>query len=207
MKFPVALLLIMLVTGASYVDAQTAYKWVDKDGKVSYQDRPPPEGSQYTSEPTGIITGEVAENPAEKFPIVMYTTKECASCDQARDYLKARKVPFREIAVADPKLREELLKKTGSLIVPTIFVGEHMMKGYIESLVEGELDHVGYPRPASPEKTSEDTPVADVAVTPEAVPEKDTEKSTENEPEQETENKNKPVDTTQGERSEPAPPQ
>ena len=45
-------------------------------------------------------------------------------------------------------------KKVGELSVPTITVGGKIMQGYVESLVAGELDQAGYPKPeANPEAT------------------------------------------------------
>ncbi len=48
--------------------------------------------------------------------------------------------------------------------VPTITVGSKVMRGYLESLLEGELDQAGYPRPEEPEKAD----AADAAETQEA---------------------------------------
>jgi hypothetical protein len=52
-----------------------------------------------------------------------------------------------------------MVKKIGELSVPTITVGSKVMQGYVESLLAGELDQAGYPKPeASPE--SGETPEA-----------------------------------------------
>jgi glutaredoxin len=134
------------------------YKWVDREGNVSYHDYPPPDESKYKVEER-LVKGE--KTPAKKAekesdeprpPVVLYTVPKCLSCDMARSYFQRRKVPFTEKNVEGNRLLlEELRKKTGSLSVPTILVGEKAMQGFLESLLAGELDAAGYP-PEPPEK-------------------------------------------------------
>jgi glutaredoxin len=130
------------------------YKWVDKDGHVSYHDYPPAsnEGDRVESKDFKIggvssASGAGSSKASEQFPVVLYTAPQCTSCDLARAYLDKRKVPFTDLDVAkDAKLQKELLEKTGTLTVPTIMVGSKVMKGYMESLLSGELDAAGYPK-------------------------------------------------------------
>ena len=151
---------LIALTAFSAATAQggTLYKWVDKDGKVSYHDQPPPENAGYRVEEKNLgsrerVGTDASQAAAEKFPILIYTTPKCASCDLARAYLEKRKVPYSEKNVeSDPKLQEELKKNAGSLSVPTIMVGSKVMNGYMESLLEGELDQAGYPKAGSAAK-------------------------------------------------------
>ncbi|MEK7207879.1 MAG: glutaredoxin family protein [Pseudomonadota bacterium] len=158
---------VIALTAFSVVTAQggTLYKWVGKDGKVSYHDQPPPENSGYRVEEKNLgsrerVGADTSQAAAEKFPIVIYTTARCAGCDLARAYLEKRKVPYSEKNVeSDPKLQEELKKKSGSLSVPTITIGEKVMNGYLESLLEGELDQAGYLKAGSAaRKENKETP-------------------------------------------------
>ncbi|MFL6649941.1 MAG: glutaredoxin family protein, partial [Sulfurifustaceae bacterium] len=104
----------------------------------------------------GVDTAAATE-AAEKFPVVLYTASKCSSCESARVYLKSRGVPFSEKNVeGDRKLQDELIKQAGGLAVPTITVGTKVMKGYMESLLEGELDQAGYPKSSSEEKSRSD---------------------------------------------------
>lgn len=138
--------------------AQKLYKWVDKDGRVSYHDQPPPSESGYRVEEKAVRFGEKvvddgSAGPAARSPVVLYSAPKCASCDTARAYLQKRRVPFTEKNVeGDRKLQEELIKQAGGLAVPTITVGAKIMRGYLESLLEGELDAAGYPRDAETAK-------------------------------------------------------
>lgn len=129
--------------------ATKLYKWVDKDGNVSYEDVPPSDSGYRVEEKDlgarSAASDRTKQEVVEKFPVVLYSAPECGSCDEARAYLKSRGIPFSEKNVeGDRKLQAELIKKTGGLVVPTIMVGDKVMKGYLESLLEGELNDAGY---------------------------------------------------------------
>lgn len=143
---------------------QKLYKWVDKDGRISYHDKPPAsEAGGRVEEKSVRLHGERPEadnDAAAKFPVTLYSAPKCSSCDSARAYLKGRGVPFTEKNVdGDRKMQDELIKQAGGLAVPTIMVGTKVMRGYLESLLEGELDQAGYGRPADTEPAAaEQTP-------------------------------------------------
>lgn len=152
-------ILLVLAGLAQVATAGNMYKWVDEYGNVTYRDTPPPEGKG-TVERKNISGGhgEAGDNGAEdataNFPVVLYTTPTCTSCKAAADYLRSRNVPFEEKNVQDDgKLQQELKAKAGELSVPTILIGEKVMKGYVQSLLAGELDAVGYPKPEPAEGT------------------------------------------------------
>lgn len=167
MKTISAFLGIVLVMGlvCSTTQATRLYKWVDKDGKVSYQDTPPPANAGKVEEQF-IKGGDSASSDAvseiaTRHPVVIYTIPRCSSCDLARGYLQKRQIPFTEKNVAQGNLanQKELQDRFGELVVPTILVGAKVMKGgYSESLLEGELDAAGYPnlsKPAPPAADAE----------------------------------------------------
>lgn len=150
---------MVVALACTAVHAQKVYKWVDADGRVSYHDQPPPSDSGYRVEEKTVrvgvkaeITGAAAE-AAAKNPVVLYITPKCESCDVARMYLQKRGVPFSEKNVeGNRQLQDELIKQAGGLAVPTITVGAKVMRGYLESLLDGELTAAGYPgKDAEPE--------------------------------------------------------
>ena len=147
------LFMVLAIAGLSTAQAGSLYKWVDSQGRVSYHDQPPPEGSGYKVEQKNIRTAKTAtDNEAlrkviEKYPVTLYSVPVCGSCDLARIYLQKRKVPFSEHNLEnDTELQQKLKTKIGSLSAPTIMIGEKVMKGYVESILEGELDEAGYPK-------------------------------------------------------------
>jgi glutaredoxin len=151
----------LMAIGIPAAQADTLYKWVDSQGRISYHDQPPPEGAGYRVEQKVLGTGnkhkedDTLAKVAEKYPIILYSAPDCGSCDLARLYLQKRKVPFTEQNLnTDPETQQTLKKKIGSLSAPTITIGDKVMKGYIESLLEGELDGVGYPKIAASEPSA-----------------------------------------------------
>lgn len=155
MRHPVIYLLIVAaVLAVSTAQAEKLYKWVGKDGKVSYQDRPPPADAATVQEKdlsvgrrTGSAGTDEAAEAAQNFPVVLYTVSNCGTCDEARTYLKKRGVPFSEKNVGKSgALQKEMIEKVGQLSVPSITVGSKVMSGYVQSLLAGELDQAGYPK-------------------------------------------------------------
>ena len=147
------LLVVAALCSGPLAHAGKLYKWVDKDGNVSYHDQlPSSDGYRVEEKRIGDRENRQASDAAEKTPVVLYTAPKCGSCDTARAYLRSRGVPFTEKNVeGDRKLQDELIKQAGGLAVPTIMVGAKVMKGYLESLLEGELDQAGYPKAQSEE--------------------------------------------------------
>lgn len=152
--FTVVCCLSMLAV-AMPLSAAKAYKWVDPDGKITYQDRPPPPGMG-TVEEKEIATDEkkaaggTPEAAAEKYPVVLYSAAGCEQCDLARNYLQQRRIPFAEKNVSNNVLlQKELIEKAGALAAPTITIGSRVMRGFSRSLLEGELTEVGYLEPVA----------------------------------------------------------
>ncbi len=154
----------LMALGIPAAQADTLYKWVDSQGRISYHDQPPPDGAGYRVEEKVLGTGnkhqedDTLAKVVEKYPVVLYSVPACGSCDLARAYLQKRKVPFTEQNLDNnPELQQKLKKKIGSLSAPTITIGEKIMKGYVDSLLEGELDEVGYPKIEASESSASES--------------------------------------------------
>ena len=140
-----------LLLGAQPAMATKLYKWVDEYGNVTYKDTPPVDESiKYKEEDISggnSSGGSAADEAAEKYPVVLYSTPSCSACNSARAYLQSRGIPFQDKNVeGDGKLQQELKQKAGEISVPTILIGSKVMRGYVQSLLEGELDAAGYPK-------------------------------------------------------------
>ncbi len=140
---------------ASGVQAQTVYRIVGADGKVTFSDQPPANAQQGKIATTGV--GAVAANPsssipielrpiAAKYPVVFYTTTPCAPCDTGRAILTVRGVPFTERTVTTPDDRASLLRLTGDDSMPVLTIGAQRLKGLQESEWVQYLDAAGYPK-------------------------------------------------------------
>jgi glutaredoxin len=143
----------VLAANLSPAYAERVYRWVDKSGNVSYHDRPPPSEDASRVEERQFRVREdrgTSAADAPKVAVVIYTVPQCSSCDQVRAHLEKRGVPFSEKNVdKDRAAQDELQKRSGALSVPTIIVGEKVMKGYVDSLLDGELDAAGFEKPTA----------------------------------------------------------
>ena len=62
--------------------------------------------------------------------ITIYTTRYCPHCVRAKDLLRDKKIPFKEVDLTDDEReREEVEKRTGWMTVPIIFIGEEFIGG------------------------------------------------------------------------------
>lgn len=151
-----ALLLALLCAAAmTSAQAQTAYRWVDNEGKVHYGDRPPPPKAAREVQEKKLSAPAADQQPAyalrqaqANFPVTLYVAADCAACAEARAYLKKRGIPFNEKLVASNEEIDALRTKLGGgqVMVPILQVGEKTSKGYLETAWGGLLDAAGYPK-------------------------------------------------------------
>jgi glutaredoxin 3 len=78
--------------------------------------------------------------------VVIYLAGWCPYCQRARGLLAKKDIQFREIDVdEDPKLREEMMARSGRRTVPQIFIGEKHVGGCDDLFAldgRGELDRL-----------------------------------------------------------------
>lgn len=76
--------------------------------------------------------------------VLIYTTQVCPYCIRAKQVLKKKGVPFREIDVSnDSDLRAYLVEATGQRTVPQIFVDGQSIGGCDDMIAldrQGKLD-------------------------------------------------------------------
>lgn len=133
--------------------AARMYKVIDENGNVTYTTRQPTPSDGSQVESTNISGGAGYQSDSAKLdeiardhPVTVYVVAACAGCDLARSYLNKHHIPFTAKDVnKDKQARDELKKVAGSLSVPTITVGDKVLNGYLQSVLEQELAAVGYP--------------------------------------------------------------
>lgn len=137
--------------------ALAQYKWVSAGGTVTYSDLPPPAGiTAQTLSRTGLIKRDEAALPtglasaAGKYPVVLYTTRDCAPCQQARALLVKRGVPFTEKTV-QTQADADAFKRIGfeQPAFPAMSVGRERTTGLQTDDWERLIDAAGYPKSAS----------------------------------------------------------
>jgi len=144
--------LLLVALYAANANAVKLYKWVDTEGKVSYQDQPPPSGQAFEEKSftdQGASTGtnpEVSRSRAiREKPIVLYVADNCDSCDMVRTILEMNDAPYEQIAVdSDIKKQDELKKIAGSIRVPTVTIGGQEIKQLDRKRIEDALRQNGY---------------------------------------------------------------
>lgn len=122
------------------------YKWVDEDGNVTYQDRPPPDesGQVQTFEQSSSQSPEGAAFP--DVAVTLYSIEECDACDLVRKLLNERGLPFTEKdADNDAEIQAELKEAAGTLSVPVLVIGDEALTGYNKALILNELEEAGFP--------------------------------------------------------------
>ena len=153
----IALLGMLLLQGAQ---AQQMYRWVDKNGRVTYSQEPPPPGAaknvQQRRLNTSVVEGAdlpyAAQVATRNFPVVMYTAPDCGPpCATGRDYLGKRGIPYKEVVSGDDASIEALKKLSGGTRVPVLQVGRQVLDaGFEPSGWAAALDQAGYPQSIPP---------------------------------------------------------
>jgi glutaredoxin len=135
---------------AASAEATQLYRWVDEDGNITYQDRPPPDSASNVDKRE--FDGRAAprtESGRSPSGVTLYVVPDCVSCDYVRGMLEKREVPFREVNVGtDVAAQGALKKQAGDLSVPTVVIGSRIVKGYVEPILKAELDQAGFTEPA-----------------------------------------------------------
>ena len=158
-RIPV-LICVAAALAASAVQAQTLYKWVDKDGRVQYTEFPPPKDAKNVTEKAmrggGPSTEEqvpyATQIAAKRHPVVLYVSADCGDyCTQGRELLAKRGIPYAEKnPQTNPADAEALKAAIGALEVPVLMVGTNAVRGYGDQSWHAALDQAGYARTRLP---------------------------------------------------------
>jgi glutaredoxin len=120
------------------------FKWVDEDGRVHFSDRLPVEVDAETVRLREINTyeevsiedgkdmGSNQPQVGKAKKVVMYSAPWCGVCKQARQFFKARGIPFREMDVERSTMARRELERMNARGVPVILVGGKRMNGFSE---------------------------------------------------------------------------
>lgn len=147
-----------LLLGAAALVASTPawalYKVIGPDGKVTYTDRPPADKPAQALRTNGSVSS-TANLPFElrqiagKYPVTLYTMKDCPPCDSGRQSLRQRGIPFAEKSVDTSADLQALQRLENTQQLPVLRVGNQQIKGYSESEWQSYLDAAGYPKQSS----------------------------------------------------------
>lgn len=146
-----SLLLIGAALSVSSAQAEL-YKSIGLDGKVTYSDMPPPSAARIEKKPIGSGNTFTANLPYElaqasgKHPVTLYTSAQCGPCEEGRQLLNKRGVPFQEKTVgttADVAKVKQATGADGGL--PVLTVGRTTQRGFEAVAWNTALTNAGYP--------------------------------------------------------------
>jgi glutaredoxin len=138
---------------ATAAQAQQVHRIVGPDGKVTFSDRAP-EDKKAQSTVLSTASGGGASNPAlpselrqvaSRFPVTLYTGDSCSPCQQARQLLVQRGVPFTERSVNTNDDIDALRRLSGESALPFGTIGRQQLKGFSDAEWTQYLDAAGYP--------------------------------------------------------------
>jgi len=165
-----ALMLLASTLAPQRLQAQQVFRIVGPDGKVTFSDRPPPASfngatvSEGNARSSGVAVATTSlpfelRQLALKYPVVLYTSQNCAPCAAGRSLLTSRGVPFSEKTVSTAADSEALQRLSGEASLPFLTIGGQQLKGFSDAEWTQFLNAAGYPktsalpagyRPASP---------------------------------------------------------
>ncbi len=175
----VSLLMALACVGAQ---AQSVYRIVGPDGKVTFSDRPPAEASAPPARSTAAPTASPAaangalpyelRQVANRYPVTIYTGSDCAPCVSVRNLLTSRGVPYTERTVASNEDIAALQRLSGSTSLPFGTIGGQQLVGFSDAEWIQYLDAAGYPKQSQlPSNYRQPAPTPLVAAKPvEAAP-------------------------------------
>ena len=165
---PVAALLtigMLLVLTAVSAPAQTVYRVIGADGRITFSDKPPvsvQNGNNKANDKANLSvtatdrTGRQLDlsgtalpfelrQTVSRYPVTLYSANNCAPCASGRSFLSARGIPFAERSVNTPEDAEALARIGGEASLPFLTVGGQKIKGYSDAEWTQFLDAAGYP--------------------------------------------------------------
>ncbi len=178
MKAAFILMAVCMAAASTSSGAAQLYQWKDAQGRMVFSDQPPPpnvKNAQQKSFKGSVIEGGesyATKSAREKSPITLYASACGAPCDQARQLLSDRGVPYSsKDPQASPEAQADLKKLTGTLSVPVLVVGADRIDGFEAGQWQAALDRAGYPKSALPgRKPVPQTAAAPAPAAPPAAP-------------------------------------
>jgi glutaredoxin len=150
--------IVLCAAVGALAQAQSVYRIVGPDGKVTFSDQPPPAAAKAAApvataaSRSGGAAASSASLPlqlrkvASQFPVVLYTGKDCAPCNSGRNMLTSRGIPFTEKTVDNAESAAALKQLSGQTSIPLLTIGAQQLKGYSDATWGQYLNAAGYPK-------------------------------------------------------------
>ena len=137
--------------------AHALFKVLGPDGRVTYTDRAP--ASEPSQPPSSVQAfkpghGEAQANElpyelrqtTKRYPVTLYSSQDCAPCDNARQWLVQRGVPFQERLLLSEEDGKAFDRLNAGRSVPGLAIGKQQLRGLNPLEWASYLDAAGYPK-------------------------------------------------------------
>jgi glutaredoxin len=155
-RHALAMVAVAALLASGMAAAQTVYRIVGPDGRVTFSDQPPPAGAPMKAAPAATVRpgggGGSAPLPyalqqvVNRFPVTLYSGTDCAPCASARSLLTSRGVPFTERTVSSNEDIGALQRLSGDSTLPFGTIGGQQLRGFSDVEWTQFLDAAGYPK-------------------------------------------------------------
>lgn len=149
-------LAVALAMVGSTAIAQTVFRYVGPDGRVTFSDRPPANapatatdsssGKSARPEPDSNPLPYELQQLKQKFPVTLYSAQRCGPCDAGRKLLAARGIPFTEKTVNTREDIEAFEGVNPDNSLPLMTIGGQKVLGFSAQEWGQYLDNAGYPK-------------------------------------------------------------
>ena len=139
--------LALLVLCAS-AHGQTVYRTQGANGQAVFSDRPSVDAKtvplRSNASPDATLPYDL-QQVMQRYPLVLYTTRECAPCGEARGWLMKRGLPFAERQINTPEDQLAFQPQGSSIRMPQLRVGEQVLTGFEKQNWGRYIAAAGYP--------------------------------------------------------------
>lgn len=154
--FKLASLCLVLASASAPASAQTIYRIVGPDGRVTFSDKPPANadakatatsaGGRALGTPDGATLPYELRQVAARYPVALYSGANCVPCNAGRLMLQGRGIPYTELAITSQEDNEALQRLSGDSVLPFLTIGGQKIKGYSEAEWSQFLNAANYPQ-------------------------------------------------------------
>lgn len=145
--------LTALVLAGAAAPSHAQYKVIGSDGRITYTDQPPLAAGDRMSQlktprvmaPANAALPAELRQVAQRYPVTLYVSANCAPCDEARQLLRHRGIPHTEKSVVTADDGEALQRLTSGRDLPAVSIGTQVVRGLSISAWTSYLDAAGYP--------------------------------------------------------------
>ncbi len=149
MKKKAALLFCLATLLYAAVASAQLYKSIGTDGRVTYSDMPPASAAHIEKKASSQANSDelppVLAAALKQNPVILYTTGKCKPCDEGRDLLGQRGIPFAEKTVNTNEDLAVLRQAGGDQQLPLLSIGGQKKQGFETDAWHAALSAAGYP--------------------------------------------------------------